>query len=339
MNSSNKIYIIAEIGVNHNGSFELAKKLINSAKKSNADCVKFQFFNSENLVLKNSGIAKYQNINTKEKNQYKLLKKLEIDKNFLKKIKNYCFKKKIDFLCSFFDHHDLRYYTNLFKIKLVKIPSGELNNLLFLKTAAKLNKITLLSTGMANIKEVEKAYNYLISNNLSKQKIFILHCTTSYPTKNKEINLNVLKQYKKRFGTNIGFSDHSLGIDASIYSVLLGARYIEKHFTLSKKDLGPDHSSSLEPSEFTQMVDKIRSLKEILGNENKKPTQSEIINKRYVRKAIYAKSRIKKGEYFSEKNLILLRPLLKNSLDSSKIEKVIGKKSRFEFKKNQIIKI
>ena len=294
-----KVLIIAEAGVNHNGSLRLAKKLVDAAKKAKADYVKFQSFNHEKLTIKNAPKAEYQKSNSKKnQTQSSMLKSLELSKSEQINLIKYCKKKKIKFLCTAFDEENLQF---LIKegIDYIKIPSGEITNLPFLKFIKKKQKKILLSTGASNIKDIANALKIL--NN--KKKITILHCNSAYPTPTQDINLNSLRAIKEKFGCDIGLSDHSLSLIAPSCAVAIGATVIEKHFTLNRKLKGPDHKSSLEPNDLSIMIKNIREIENSLGKKEKIVTKSEKKNRNIIRKSIVASTDIKKGDRFSYKNL------------------------------------
>lgn len=331
-----KTLIIAEAGVNHNGSILLAKKLINIAAKSGADYVKFQTFKADNLALPNTKFASYQKKKSfKTKNQYELLKKLQLKKKDHLKLINYCKKKKIKFLSTAFDIDSLKFLQKL-KLDFIKIPSGEITNFPYLVEIARLKKNTIVSTGMCTIKEIHFCLKTLIDHGLKKRQINLMHCNTSYPTPYQDANLNCITQLKRKFNTNIGYSDHTLGIITPVIAVSLGATIIEKHFTLDKNLPGPDHKASLEPKELKEMVNSIRNAEVLLGNGNKKVTPSEKKNIKVVRKSIVAKKNILYGERFDNKNLDTKRPF--NGICASKWKKIIGRKSKRNYQKNQLIK-
>lgn len=332
-----KTLIIAEIGVNHNGSIRKAFRLIKAAKKSGADVAKFQYFNTESLVITKAKKAPYQlkNKNDKEK-QFELLKPLEMSiKNFFK-IKIFCQKNKIGFMLSVFDDTGIKALKKL-RTKIIKIPSGEINNHFLLNQIAKLKKEIILSTGMSNFKEIKKAIELLTKNGVPKRKITILQCNSCYPSPIKDANINVINEYKKKFNVKVGYSDHTQGIESSLAAVALGAKIIEKHFTLDRNAKGPDHSSSLTPKAFTQLVKSIRKVEECLGNKEKKITQSEKQNFKLVRKSIVAKNLIEKGKKFNFKNITFKRPA--GGLSPEKFKSVIGKIAKKNFQKDDFIKI
>ena len=328
-----KVLIIAEAGVNHNGSLKLAKKLVNAAKKAKADYIKFQSFNHKKLTTKNAPKADYQkNSYNKKQTQAVMLKNLELSKSKQIELIKYCKKKKIKFLCTAFDEENLQFLINK-GIDYIKIPSGEITNLPFLEFIKKKQKKILLSTGASSIKDISNALKILDN----KKKITILHCNSAYPTPYQDINLNSLKFIRQKFKCNIGFSDHSLSLIAPSGAVAIGATIIEKHFTLSRKLKGPDHKSSLEPSELSIMVDNIREMEKALGKIEKKITKSEKKNRNIIRKSIVAGINIKKGERFSQKNLAFKRPGY--GISPMDVKKILGKKSKKNFKEDDLIKL
>lgn len=328
----NKIIIIAEAGVNHNGNIDLAKKLIDIASKAGADYVKFQTFDIDHLILKNTKTAVYQKRNLKNNiSQYLMLKKYQLTDSNHKDLVKYSQKKKIKFLSTAFDEKSLRLLKK-YKLDYIKIPSGEITNYPLLKKISKLRKKVLLSTGMATVKEIKQALKVLGKR---KKDITILHCTSDYPANLKDLNLNFIKELKK-FGYDVGYSDHSSSIITPSIAVALGCKVVEKHFTLSKKLKGPDHKASLEPQELTQMISFVRDVEKMLGSKDKIITKSEQKTKLLVRKSLVATSDIKKGEIFSGKNITTKRP--GNGVSPFKINKFLGKKSSKNFKKDQFIK-
>ena len=340
MKSSNikDITIIAEAGVNHNGSVSLAKKMIISAKKANASYVKFQIFKAENLCIPNAPKAKYQKKNTnKKESQYNMLKKYQLNDFEHKVLINFCKKNRIRYLASVFDMDSLNFIINN-GIKNVKIPSGEINNHYLLALAAKkMNKI-FLSTGASTMSEVKKSVKIILNQGFKKENLTLLHCNSDYPTLNhRDLNLNILKQFKKIFKCKIGYSDHTIDNIASTVSIALGADVIEKHFTLDNKLKGPDHRASLNSNEFAKFCNFLQLAKNSLGSYNKKPSNSEIKNLKVIRKSIYAVKKILKGEKFNFNNIKCLRPF-KNSC-ASKYEFVLGLKARRNYKPFQEINV
>ncbi len=331
------VKIIAEIGVNHDGKIRKAKKLIKLAKLSGADYVKIQMYITDNLIIKNAPLAKYQKINSKSNlTQYKLLKKYELSKKDIIKLIEYSKKFNIKLFPSIFDEESLNIAKEL-KFKLLKLPSGELTNIPLLKKIGKLNKPTIISSGMSVIDEIKNAINILIKNGTKRKNIIVLHTNSEYPTPYKDVNLKSIKFISDQLKVRVGYSDHSLSSEPSIGSVTYGSEFIEKHITLNKKDKGPDHSSSLEINEFKKMIDSIRIIEKCIGKYNKFVTSSELKNKKIVRKSIYSSNIIKKGEKFTAKNITLKRPCI--GIDGKKWDLIIGMKSKYNFKKNEPIKI
>ena len=303
-----RTFIIAEIGINHNGNLNIAKKMIDLAAKTGADAVKFQTYKTENLVIKNAPKANYQkrNLNSKTK-IYDLLKKNELSEKDFKLLKKRCKKNKIEFLSSAFDLDSIK-LLNRIGVSKWKIPSSEINNFPYLKEIGKFNKKIFLSTGMSNLKEIKESIDILVKSGTNKNKITILHCTTDYPAKFQDLNLKAMLTIKNKFSTQIGYSDHSNGIEVPIAAVAMGAQVIEKHFTLSKKMKGVDHKASLNFLEFKNMVIAIRNIEKALGSKKKILSFSEKKNLPIVRKSIVASKAIKKGEVFTINNITTKRP-------------------------------
>lgn len=330
-----RVFIIAEAGVNHNGSLENAKKLIDVAASAGADAVKFQTFNTDNLVCKDVLKADYQlKATPKKESQYDMLKKLELDFYDHKELKNYCQKKEILFLSTPFDIDSVQLLNKL-EISIFKIPSGEITNFPYLKQIGLLKKEVILSTGMSTIGEIKDAIKVLRENGTTK--ISILHCNTEYPTPMYDVNLNIIPAMREEFKVPIGYSDHTKGIEVSIAAVALGAEIIEKHFTLDKNMAGPDHRASLEPNELKSMVTAIRNIEKALGTNEKNPTSSEVKNLQAVRKTIVAKSEIKVGDVFTEENLTTKRAGF--GLSAMQWNNIIGKISKYDFKVDEMIKL
>ena len=320
-----KVTIIAEAGVNHNGDLNIAKKLIDIAKFSKADYVKFQSFKTDELLLKNAKKAEYQIKNTKNKdNQYQMLKKLELSEIIQLKIKEYCLNQKIKFLSTAFDIKSLDFLKKI-GLNTFKIPSGEITNTPYLRHVGSFKKNIILSTGMSDLKEIDFALNVITKAGTPLNKITILHCTTDYPTKPKDVNLKAIKTLQDFFGTKVGYSDHTLGIEIAIAAVALGATLIEKHFTISRNNEGPDHKASLEPDELVSLVENIRKIQISLGNGDKKVQKGELNNIKVARKSIVARTKIKKGDVFTEFNLTTKRP--GTGISPQKWDKLIGRKS------------
>ncbi len=333
-----KTIIIAEAGVNHNGSITIAKQLIDIAANAGVDYVKFQTFSAEKLVSKSAEKADYQKQYTKnEESQYSMLKKLELSEKDHSELINYCKQKNINFFSTAFDLASLEYLKKI-GLDLVKIPSGEITNLPYLRKAANLFSEVILSTGMSTIKEIKNAVKVFTDAGIKKENITILHCNTEYPTLMKDVNLKAMLHIQKEMGTAIGYSDHTLGIEIPVAAVALGANIIEKHFTLDKNMNGPDHKASLEPSELMAMVRAIRNIEEaISGSGYKEPSESEIKNINIARKSIVASKDIKKGELFSEENLTVKRP--GTGICPMEWDFVIGKVSKRKFNVDELIEL
>ena len=330
------VFIIAEAGVNHNGSIELAKKLIDVAVDAGVDAVKFQTFKAENLVSKNAQKADYQkkNMNDADDSQFNMLKKFELDVNTHKELISYCNSKNIMFLSTPFDHDSIELLHGL-GLEIFKIPSGEITNLPYLRHIGKLNKQVVLSTGMADMGEIEDALDVLIDEGTQKEKITILHANTMYPTPMEDVNLKAMITIGNTFDCKYGYSDHTLGIEVDIAAVAMGASCIEKHFTLDKTMEGPDHKASLEPQELKAMVEAIRNIELALGSSIKKPSKSETPNIQVARKSIVANCDIKKGEIFTENNLTIKRP--GNGINPMRWDEIVGTVSIKDYIKDELI--
>ncbi len=332
-----KVFIIAEAGVNHNGDINLAKKLIDIAKDAGADAVKFQSFKAKNLLSKKANKADYQKKTTdKNESQFDMIKKLELDLNAHKKLINYCKKKNIIFLSTPFDHDSIELLNNL-GLEIFKIPSGEINNLPYLRHIASLKKKIILSTGMADIGEIEDALDVLMDFGTKKEDITVLHANTEYPSPYKDVNLKAMLTIGNTFDVKYGYSDHTPGIEVAIAAVALGASVIEKHFTIDKNMKGPDHKASLKPDELKAMVKSIRNISISLGNGIKKPSESEKKNINIARKSIVAKKNIKKGEILNENNLAVKRP--GNGISPMRWDEIIGTIAKKDYKEDDLIKL
>jgi N,N'-diacetyllegionaminate synthase len=321
----NKVIIIAEAGVNHNGDIELAKKLIDAAVEAGVDYVKFQTFKSENLVSKEAKKADYQIENTQNsnENQLQMLKKLELSHAQHEELIAYCLQKNISFFSTAFDLESLNYLSEV-GLKTVKIPSGEITNLPYLRRAASLFEEVILSSGMSTMDEISDALDVFLKAGISKDNITILHCNTEYPTPMRDVNLLAMLSIQNRFGVKVGYSDHTLGIEVPVAAVALGGRMIEKHFTLDRSLPGPDQLASLEPGELKAMVKAIRNIElAISGTGIKEPSESEIKNMAIARKSIVAKNSIQKGEKFTEYNITTKRP--GTGISAMRWDEVIGK--------------
>ena len=329
-----KIFIIAEAGVNHNGSLKIAKELIKRSAEIGVDAIKFQTFITEEEITKKAPLANYQIKKNETTNQFNMIKKLELSHSEHKILQNFCKKYKIEYMSSAFDIKSLKFLKSI-KLKRYKIPSGEINNYPYLCEIGSYKKEIILSTGMSTIKEIDQAIKILIKAGAKKKQIKLLHCHTDYPTMPKDANLLVIKTLRKKYGDIIGYSDHTMGIEAPIAATALGSIIIEKHLTLNKRMKGPDHSSSLEPYEFKEMVRVIRNIEEALGNGKKIPTKNELKNKKFVRKSIVAKEFIKKGQILSEQNITTKRPAI--GTNPMNWKNIVGKKAKKNFFKDDFI--
>lgn len=330
------VFIIAEAGVNHNGSVELAKKLIDVAVDSGVDAVKFQTFKAEKLVSKDAKKAEYQqkNIDNNDDSQYNMLKKLELDLDTHKELMAYCNSKNIMFLSTPFDSDSIKLLDSL-GLTIFKIPSGEITNLPYLREIGSLDKKVILSTGMTDIGEIEDALNILLKAGTEKENITILHANTMYPTPMEDVNLKAMVTIGKTFNVTYGYSDHTLGIEVPTASVAMGASVIEKHFTLDKTMEGPDHKASLEPDELKAMVKAIRNIEKAMGNGIKKPSKSETPNIEIARKSIVANGSIKKGELLTENNLTVKRPA--NGISPMRWDEVVGSVAQKDYNEDELI--
>lgn len=333
------VMIIAEAGVNHNGSMENAFRLVDAAADAGVDYIKFQTFKAEKLVSGSAKKADYQIHNTRnsEETQLQMLQKLELSQEQHAQLIAYCQKKNIQFFSTAFDLDSLEYLHEV-GLKMVKIPSGEITNLPYLRKAARLFKQVILSTGMTTISEIKDAVSVFTDAGIPKENITILHCNTEYPTPMDDVNLKAMLHIQEVFATKVGYSDHTLGIEVPIAAVALGASIVEKHFTLDKKMNGPDHSASLEPDELKAMVSAIRNLEKALsGSGMKEVSPSEQKNLAIARKSIVATKEIHKGELFTEKNIGVKRP--GTGISPMKWDEVIGKVSQQDFAEDELITI
>ncbi len=328
-----RVFIIAEAGDNHNGSYENALKLVDKAVEAGADCVKFQTFITENVISKFAEKAEYQKENTNaEETQFEMVKKLELSFDEFRKIKEYCDEKKILFLSTPFDLDSIDFLQSI-DTPFWKIPSGEITNLPYLIKIAKTGKDIIMSTGMCQMEEIKEALEILKENGAGK--VTLLHCNTEYPTPFCDVNLNAMKTIKEECHVQVGYSDHTIGIEVPIAAVAMGACVIEKHFTLDKNMEGPDHKASLEPEELKEMVTGIRNIEKAMGNGKKCPSESEQKNIIIARKSIVANCNIKKGEILTEDKLYIKRP--GNGISPMKWYEVIGKEAVKDFKKDELI--
>lgn len=333
-----KVLIIAEAGVNHNGSLDLAKKMIDEAAIAGVDFIKFQTFKAEKLVSRSAKQAEYQqrNIGKTGDSQYTMLKHLELNANQHEELIAYCQKKNIQFFSTAFDMDSINYLHSL-NLGLWKIPSGEITNYPYLKKIAQYKEPVILSTGMCDLSDIAAALQVLLDNGLEKEQITILHCNTEYPTPMEDVNLRAMLEIEKKFGVNIGYSDHTEGIEVPIAAVALGATVIEKHFTLDRNMEGPDHKASLEPQELRAMVKSIRNIELALGDGHKVVSASEQKNVEIARKSIVAACNIQKGEMLTEKNLTVKRP--GNGISPMRWEEVIGTYARRDYQEEDLIEL
>lgn len=332
-----KVLFIAEAGVNHNGDISLAKKLVDLAAEAGADIVKFQTFKAENLVTADAKMADYQVQNIqKVESQYSMLKKLELKNEDFVELKGYCKEKGIGFLSTGFDLESLEFLKTL-KMGLWKVPSGEITNLPYLEFLGACNEPVILSTGMCYMAEIEDAISVLTKVGLKKNFITVLHCNTDYPTPFEDVHLNAMTTIKNNLAVEIGYSDHTSGIEVSLAAVAMGATVIEKHFTLDKSLPGPDHQASLDPSEFKLLVKSIRNIEKAFGRSEKIPSQGEMKNRLVVRKSLVAAHVIEKGEMITKDNLAIKRP--GSGISPMKFTEVLGSKAVRSFSKDELIEI
>jgi N,N'-diacetyllegionaminate synthase len=330
-----KVRIIAEAGVNHNGDFYRAKEMIDVAASCGADYVKFQSFSAEKLVTKFAPKAPYQ-VSEMQKNesQFQMLERLELSEEQIVQLKLHANMRSIGFLSTAFDIENLKLLDSMGQ-NIFKIPSGEINNLPYLRQVGNLGKPIIMSTGMASLEEVETALNVLLEVGAKKEDITILHCTSAYPAPYKDVNLLAMQTMRSRFGVAVGYSDHTLGTEVAIAAVAMGAKVIEKHFTLDKELPGPDHKSSLEPEELHSMIKAIRHIEISLGDGIKRLTSSEKMNVKISRKSIVARKRIEKGSVFTESLLTTKRP--GTGISPMRWDSLIGRKASRNYEIDELI--
>ncbi len=330
------VFVIAEAGVNHNGSFERALKLVDAAVAAGADAVKFQAFKAESLVTASAQTAQYQKKQTNAESQFSMLKSLELGMDEHAELKTYCEQRSIQFMSSPFD---LESIDGLAKIGVTtfKIPSGEITNFPYLERIASYGRDVIFSTGMATMKEIGEALEVLVAAGLPKSQITVLHCNTEYPTPFEDVNLRAMHSIGETFGVRVGYSDHTIGIAVPIAAVALGARVIEKHFTLDRNLPGPDHAASLEPQELAEMVRSIRQIEKALGSAEKAPSPSERKNIAVVRKSLVASKDIQAGEVFDGDNITAKRP--GGGISPMEWNNVIGKSASRGFKRDELIEL
>lgn len=332
-----KVFIIAEAGVNHNGSLKIARKMVDTAVSAGADAIKFQTFKAENLVSRYAPKADYQKKETPEgESQLEMLEKLELGISEHRKLIAYCRKKGIKFLSTPFDLESISLLDGM-GLGTLKIPSGEITNLPYLRKIGSLKKKLIISTGMADMREISRALDVLVKAGTRREDITVLQCNTEYPTPYKDANLLAMITMRDKLGVKVGYSDHTPGIEVSIAATALGASVIEKHFTLDKRMKGPDQKASIEPDELKAMVRAIRNIELALGSGEKRPSASERKNKAIARKSIVALKDIKKGELFSPCNIAAKRP--GSGISPMQWDRVIGKRAKKNFKKDQLIRI
>ena len=334
--SYTKTFIIAEAGVNHNGSLEMALQLIDVAVAAGADAVKFQTFKAEKIIAVSAPKAGYQKETTgSDESQLERVKKLELDETAHTRLYQYCQHKGIQFLSTPFDLESIDLLSRL-GLEIFKIPSGEITNLPYLRKLGALKKRLILSTGMADLGEIEDALDVLTESGTSLENITVLHCNTEYPTQFEDVNLRAMLTIQNAFsGISVGYSDHTLGIEVPIAAVAMGARVIEKHFTLDRNLPGPDHRVSLEPPELSAMISGIRNIEKALGNGIKRPSPSEVKNKPIARKSLVATESIKTGELFSADNITAKRPGA--GISPMRWDEVLGQVAQKDYEKDEPI--
>lgn len=311
--------------------------MIDVAVEAGADAIKFQTFKAENVITKFAPKAEYQKQTTgTDVSQLDMIRKFELDANAHRQIISYCSEKGIEFISAPFDLESIDLLAGL-GLKVFKIPSGEITNLPYLRKIGGLRKKIIMSTGMADLKEIKESLDILVKNGTAKKNITVLHCNTEYPTPMEDVNLRAMLTIKKAFGVDVGYSDHTLGLEISVAAVALGASVIEKHFTLDRKMEGPDHKASLEPGELAAMVKAIRNIEQALGDGEKRVSASEMKNKSIARKSIVTARDIKQGELFSEENLATKRP--GSGISPMEWDRIIGKKAKRDFKEDELIEL
>ena len=328
------VYIIAEAGVNHNGSFETACKMVDAAKAAGVDCIKFQTFKSNKLVSSYARKAEYQKSTTGDGSQADMLKKLELSFDQFRELKEYCDKAEITFLSTPFDFDSIAFLDSI-DMPFWKIPSGEVTNYPYLAALARTGKPVVMSTGMCDMNEIGAAIKVL--KEYGTKEIKLLHCNTEYPTPFEDVNLKAMQTMRDVFGLEVGYSDHTKGIAVPVAAVALGAVIIEKHFTLDRNMEGPDHKASLEPGELAEMVMSIRQIEKALGSGDKSPSPSEKKNITVARKSIVAKKCIHAGEELTENNITVKRP--GNGISPMLWPEVLGTKAIRDFKEDEMIEL
>jgi len=331
-----RVFIIAEAGVNHNGSLKLAKKMVDSAGASGADAIKFQTFKAENLATHTAPKASYQKRDSRKASQLEMLRSLELNEKAHKALMGHCRKKRIKFLSSAFDLESVDLLKKA-RLDVYKIPSGQITDMPYLKKIGALKKKVILSSGMSGLEDIKEAIGVLIKAGTPKKNITVLHCNTEYPTPYSDVNLSAMLTIREKLGVGVGYSDHTKGIEIPVAAVSLGAEIIEKHFTLDRKMAGPDHKASLEPGELKAMVNSIRNIENALGSGSKHITPSELKNMDIVRKSIVASRDIRKDELLTDENMTTKRPA--KGISPMEWDSVIGRRAKKGFKKDEMIKI
>lgn len=332
-----KTLIIAEAGVNHNGDLALARELIDVATDAGADWVKFQTFSADKLVTKNAKKADYQTqVTDADESQYDMINRLELTREMHEVLIEHCKSREIHFFSTGFDLESIDLLVEL-GLDCFKIPSGEITNLPYLRYVGQYGKPVILSTGMSTLKEIEAALDVMEQAGTPRDRITVLHCNTEYPTPMRDVNLRAMLTIQDALGVQVGYSDHTLGIEVAIAAVALGATVIEKHFTLDRNLPGPDHKASLEPDELKAMVISIRNIERAMGDGIKRPSVSEAKNKPIARKSLVAACAIRKGESFSEFNLAVKRP--GTGLSPMLWDEVVGRKAQRNFAADELIEL
>ncbi|MBD3426543.1 MAG: N-acetylneuraminate synthase [Candidatus Omnitrophica bacterium] len=332
-----RVFIIAEAGVNHNGDLDTAIRMIDAAASAGADAVKFQTFCAEKLTTASAPKAKYQSEDVgDEKMQLEMLRSLELDPEQHRSLVDHCRKKGIKFISTAYDTESVDMLSEL-GLDIFKIPSGEITNLPYLRKIGALGKKVILSTGMSNLQEVSEAFEILVAEGTSPDEVTILHCNTEYPTPYEDVNMRAMLVIRDRFGTKVGYSDHTSGIEVAVAAAALGANIIEKHFTLDRNMKGPDHKASLVPEELGNMVRAIRNIEKIMGDGLKKASDSELKNRPLVRKSLVAARDIAKGEVFTGQNITAKRP--GTGISPMKWDDVLGKRALRDYKRDDLVEI
>tara|TARA_B100000242_G_scaffold224827_1_gene165356 strand:- start:283 stop:1293 length:1011 start_codon:yes stop_codon:yes gene_type:complete len=335
--TNERTLIIAEIGVNHNGDLQLAKKLIHEASAAGADIVKFQTFKTQNSISQSAPLAEYQMKNVPDaRSQLEMVSSLELSESDHSTLNEFALQNGIEIFSTAFDLESLD-FLDQFNFKYIKIASGEVTNLPLLRAIGRKRKKVILSTGMCSLGDIESALNSLESEGLQRKDITILHCTTEYPAPIDEVNLLAIETLQKYFGTSVGYSDHTIGISIPIAAVSLGAKIIEKHLTLDRSMPGPDHLASIEPDEFAAMVTAIRQVEDAMGDGVKRVTESEKKNLMVARKSLVASRKIKRGDLFSADNITAKRPA--TGISPMLLDDVIGRKAQRDFDEDDLIVI